>query len=124
MDTPLPPADVVRVLDGMSFFGKRALKKAGFRWDGLRRLAGTEYGAGLVEAVLACHTELLGRPARADEPDKAGAARRHPGVPAPVSPSYTPRYSRPSAQDREAFEEAAALADARKKAREQGRGRG
>lgn len=85
MDTPMPPEEVARVLQGMSFFQKRALKKAGFKQDGLVRLAGTEYGAGLAEAVLACHTDLLGRQPRADEPEKAKAAQRHPGVRAAAS---------------------------------------
>ena len=85
MDTPMPPEEVARVLQGMSFFQKRALKKAGFKQDGLVRLAGTEYGAGLAEAVLACHTDLLGREPRADEPEKAKAAQRHPGVRAATS---------------------------------------
>ncbi|GAB3972882.1 hypothetical protein GCM10029978_051000 [Actinoallomurus acanthiterrae] len=64
----------------MGFFQKRALKKTGFKWDGLHRIAGNGYGAGLVEAVLACHTDLLGRPPRDDEPEKAKAAQRYPGV--------------------------------------------
>jgi hypothetical protein len=81
----MPPEEVIRVLESMSFFQKRALKKAGFKPDGLHRLAGTEYGAGLVEAVLACHTDLLGRQPRADEPEKAAAAQRHPGVSAASS---------------------------------------
>jgi hypothetical protein len=119
----MPPEEVIRVLDSMSFFQKRALKKAGFKWDGLHRLAGTEYGAGLVEAVLACHTDLLGREPRADEPDKAAAAHRHPGVPGPQKPAFdAPRYSRPTKGEREKFEELAALADEQKKAaREQRR---
>lgn len=90
MDTPaLPPAEVLRVLEGMSFFGKRALKKAGFKWDGLHRLAAATYGAGLVEAVLACHTDVLGREPRADEPEKALAAQRHPGVSAATGSAGT-----------------------------------
>jgi hypothetical protein len=35
--------------------------------------------------VLACHTDLLGRQPRADEPEKAAAAQRHPGVSAASS---------------------------------------
>lgn len=81
MDTPaLSPAEVTRVLDGMTPRQKRALKKTGFHWDGLHRLTQTPYGAGLVEAVSACHTGLLGRPPRAGEDEKAQAAQRHPGV--------------------------------------------
>jgi hypothetical protein len=90
MDTPaLPPAEVLRLLEGMSFFQKRALKKAGFKWDGLHRLAAAVYGAGLVEAVLACHTEVLGRQPRAEEPEKALTAQRHPGVSAATGSSGT-----------------------------------
>ena len=90
MDTPaLPPAEVLRILEGMSFFQKRALKKAGFKWDGLHRLAAAAYGAGLVEAVLACHTDLLGREPRTDEPQKALSAQRHPGVSAAAPASGT-----------------------------------
>ncbi len=74
MDTPPQPEEVIRVLDGMSFFQKRALKKAGVRWDGLHWLAGTNYGVRLVEAVLARHTDLLGREPRADQPEQAKAA--------------------------------------------------
>jgi len=85
----LPREEILRVLDDMSFFQKRALKKAGFKWDGLHRLAGNDYGAGLVEAVLACHTDLLGRGPHADEPDKAQAARRHPGVGVATSSGHT-----------------------------------
>ena len=80
MDNALGPEEVTRLLDGMGFWQKRALKKAGFTWDGLHRMAGNQYGARLVEAVLACHTDLLGRPPRDDEPEKAKAAQRHPGV--------------------------------------------
>ncbi|MEV0408581.1 hypothetical protein [Actinoallomurus sp. NPDC050550] len=80
MDNALGPEEVTRLLDGMGFFQKRALKKAGFKWDGLHRIARNRYGAGLVEAVLACHTDLLGRPPRDNEPEKAKAAQRYPGV--------------------------------------------
>ncbi|WP_433170288.1 hypothetical protein [Actinoallomurus sp. CA-150999] len=80
MENALGPEEVTRLLDGMGFFQKRALKKAGFKWAGLHRIAGNRYGAGLVEAVLACHTDLLGRPPRDDEPEKAKAAQRYPGV--------------------------------------------
>lgn len=123
MDTPMPPEEVISVLERMSFFQKRALKKAGFKWDGLHRLAGTEYGAGLVEAVLACYTDLLGRQPRADEPEKAKAAHRHPGVPGPEKPAFdAPRYSRPTKSEREKLDELAAMADEQKKAaREQQR---
>lgn len=123
MDTPMQPEEVIQVLEGMSFFQKRALKKAGFKWDGLHRLAGTQYGAGLVEAVLACHTELLGREPRADEPEKAAAAHRHPGVPGPQTPAFdAPRYSRPTKDEREKLDELAELAKQQKKAaREQQR---
>jgi hypothetical protein len=129
METPLSPDEVVRVLDGMSFFQKRALKKAGFIWDGLRRLAGTERGACLVEAVLACHTDLLGRESRADEPEKARAAHRHPGVPGPEAPAFdAPRYSHPTKNQREALQELSEMAKQQKKAardqrRSQGRGK-
>ncbi|MEY9904902.1 hypothetical protein ABIA35_001118 [Catenulispora sp. MAP12-49] len=117
MDTPMPPEDVVRVLEAMSFFQKRALKKAGFTWDGLHRLAGTEYGAGLAEAVLACHTDLLGREPRADEPDKAQAAHRHPGVAGPEKPAFdAPRYSRPTKDERAKLDELAEMAEQQKKA--------
>ncbi len=117
MDTPLSPDDVIRVLDGMSFVQKRALKKAGFRWDGLRRLAGAAYGAGLVEAVLACHTDLLGRESRADEPEKAKAAHRHPGVPGPEKPAFdAPRYSHSTRSQREAFHEVSEMANEQKQA--------
>lgn len=124
METPPRPDDVIRVLDGMSFFQKRALKKAGFRWDGLRRLAGSNYGARLVEAVLACHTDLLGREPRADEPDKAKAAHRHPGVPGPRKTSFdAPRYSHPTKSERAAFDAASELVEQRKKERKKERGR-
>ena len=121
MDTPaLPPQEVVQSLEGMSFFQKRALKKAGFKWDGLHRLAAAEYGAGLVEAVLACHTELLGRPARADEPEKAAAAQRHPGVSAVTSwggpGTDGPRYIQESKERRDEVSELLAQSKARKKA--------
>lgn len=117
MDTPLQPEEVLRVLDGMSFFQKRALKKAGFKWDGLHRLAGTEHGAGLVEAVLACHTDLLGREPREDEADKAQAAHRHPGVPGPQTPAFdAPRYSHPTKSEREKLQELAEMAKEQKKA--------
>jgi hypothetical protein len=122
METPMPPEEVVGVLEGMSFFQKRALKKAGFKWDGLRRLAESEYGAGLVEAVLACHTDLLGRDPRADEPEKAKAAHRHPGVPGPEKPAFdAPRYSRPTKDERAKLDELAEMAKQQKKeARERG----
>ncbi|MEY9932911.1 hypothetical protein ABH926_007562 [Catenulispora sp. GP43] len=116
METPMPPEEVVAVLEGMSFFQKRALKKAGFKWDGLHRLAGTEYGAGLVEAVLACFTDLLGREPRADEPEKAQAAHRHPGVPGPEKPTFdAPRYSRPTKDERAKLDELAEMAKQQKK---------
>lgn len=85
MDNALGPEEVTRLLDGMSFWQKRALKKAGFKWEGLHRIAGNRYSARLVEAVLACHTGLLGRPPRDDEPEKARAAQRYPGVRAVTS---------------------------------------
>ncbi|MEY9930683.1 hypothetical protein ABH926_005330 [Catenulispora sp. GP43] len=117
MDTPMPPEEVVKVLDSMSFFQKRALKKSGFLFDGLHRLAGTEYGAGLVEAVLACHTGLLGRQPRADEPDKAQAAHRHPGVAGPDKPAFdAPRYARPTKDEKAKLDELAEMAKQQKKA--------
>lgn len=124
MATPLSPDEVTRALDSMTFFQKRALRKAGFKWDGLHRLAGTTpYGTHLVEAVLACHTDLLGREPRADEPEKARAAHRHPGVPAPEKTSFdAPRYSRPTKSQRETLLELSELAKQQKKAaREQRR---
>jgi hypothetical protein len=125
-DTPLLPHDVIGVLEGMSFFQKRALKRAGFKWDGLRRLAASAYGAGLVEAVLACHTDLLGREPRGDEPQKAQAAHRHPGVAGPEEPAFeAPRYSHPTKSEREKLAELAEMAKQQKKAaREQRRDQG
>ena len=119
MVTPLQPEEVLRVLDGMTFFQKRALKKAGFKWDGLHRLAGNTYGAGLAEAVLACHTDLLGRAPHPNEPDKAQAAHRHPGV--GVLTSSGPVMS-VSVSDRGRLDvdpELIALADAQKKERKE-----
>ena len=119
MDTPMPPEEVVRVLDGMSFFQKRALKKAGFKQDGLLRLAGTEYGAGLAEAVLACHTDLLGRAPRADEPEKAKAARRHPGVPAATSHRVAADFSASGRGRLTIDPEVKAMMEAQKQAKKQ-----
>jgi hypothetical protein len=87
MDTPaMSPEEVTRVLDAMTSAQKRALKKAGFTWDGLHRLAATSYGSHLAEAVLACHTDLLGRPPRADE----GRKPREASPAASVDPERRP----------------------------------
>ena len=116
---PLPPEDVIRVLESMSYFQKRALKKAGFKWDGLHRLAGAVYGAGLVETVLACHTDLLGRPPRAAEPEKAAAAQRHPGVSAVKSSGVSMDVSASGRGRTSITPEAEAMVDAYRQAQKQ-----
>ncbi|MBS2533551.1 hypothetical protein KGQ20_12295 [Catenulispora sp. NF23] len=76
MDTPLTSRDIVRYLDSMSFFQKRALRKAGFPAPGVFMLAADEpTGTAMAEAVLACHTDLLGREPRPGESELAEAAR-------------------------------------------------
>jgi hypothetical protein len=80
MTTPLPPAEVAAHLDRLSFGERRALKKAGYRLKGLRKLADTAYGASLAESVLACHTGVLGRPAEALDTSRAQTALNSPGV--------------------------------------------
>ena len=80
MTAPLPPADVAAHLERLSFGERRALKKAGYRFKGLRKLAESAYGASLAESVLACHTDVLGRPAEALDVSRAQTALNSPGV--------------------------------------------
>lgn len=80
MTASLPPEEVAAHLERLSFGERRALKKAGYRLKGLRKLAGTPYGASLAESVLACHTGVLGRPAEALDQSRAVTALNSPGV--------------------------------------------
>ena len=74
--------------------------------------------------MLACHTGLLGREPRADEPEKAEAAHRHPGVPGPQKSSFNaPRYSHPTKSEREALQELSEMVEQQKKAEREQRHR-
>ncbi|MBS2548697.1 hypothetical protein KGQ19_17655 [Catenulispora sp. NL8] len=80
MDAPLTPQELLRLLDSMSFFQKRAIGKAGYPWPPLAALAALAVnpnGSAMAEAVLACHTDLLGREPRPGEAELAQAARDH-----------------------------------------------
>ena len=80
MSTPLTPEQAAAHLERLSFGDRRALRRADYRIKGLRKAAATPYGASLVEAVLAVHTAVLGRPAADADAGRARTALTQPGV--------------------------------------------
>jgi hypothetical protein len=80
MSTPLTPEQAAAFLERLSFGERRALRRADYRIRGLKKAAATPYGATLVEAVLAVHTGVLGRPATDADAGRARTALTQPGV--------------------------------------------
>lgn len=99
MGTPLTPDQAARHLDGLSFGDRRALRRADYRIKGLKKAAATPYGATLVEAVLAVHTTVLGRPATDADAARAATALTQPGV-RRTTPRNTPTPSHVTVSER------------------------
>jgi hypothetical protein len=104
MSPPLTPDQAAACLARLSFGERRALRGAGYRLKALNRIAAMPYGATLVEAVLAVHTGVLGRPATEADAGRATTALTQPGVrrataknspePTHISVSERSRYAR------------------------------